>query len=70
MVEKDLAQGFEIKLKIDQNNKLIDSLFQPNQFVLNNTIAKLLQENLELQKQCPHFFEDGYCKFCYKEEQN
>ena len=34
-----------IKEKIDENNKIIESLMTPNQFTLNNTIAKLLKEN-------------------------
>ena len=42
----------EIKQKIENNNQIIESLFTPNQFTLNNTIRKLLAENAELQKQC------------------
>lgn len=57
-----------IKEKIDENNKIIESLMTPNQFTLNNTIAKLLKENSKLQKHCNHEFEDGYCIYCYKEE--
>lgn len=68
MLEKDLTTGINIKMKIDENNKIISDLFAPNQFTLNNTIQKLLKENEELQNQCPHLFENGYCKFCYKEE--
>ena len=40
----------------------------PNIFTLNNTVAKLLKENEELQNICNHSFEDGYCIYCYKEE--
>lgn len=58
----------DIKNKIDENNKLIEQLFSPNQFTLNNTVAKLLKENSELQKHCAHYFEDGYCVYCYMEE--
>ena len=32
-----------------------------NIFTLNNTVAKLLKENEELQNICNHSFEDGYC---------
>lgn len=58
----------EIKEKIDQNNKVIEALFSPNVFTLNNTVAALLAENEQLQSQCEHNFVDGYCEFCYKEE--
>ena len=58
----------EIKQKIESNNQIIESLFTPNQFTLNNTVRKLLAENAELQKKCQHQYEGGYCIYCYKEE--
>ena len=58
-----------IKEKIDENNKIIESLMTPNQFTLNNTIAKLLKENSNLQKHCKHQFDNGYCIYCYKEKE-
>lgn len=58
-----------IKELIDRNNALIEKIMTPNVFTLNNTVADLLQENAELQKQCTHEFEDGYCVYCYKEEE-
>lgn len=58
-----------IKEKINENNKFIESLLTPNQFTLNNTIAKLLKENSDLQKHCKHQFVNGYCIYCCKEEQ-
>ena len=61
--------NLEIKEKIDQNNKLIETLLNPNTFTLNNTIKDLLKENDELQAQCQHSFVDGYCEYCYMEEQ-
>ena len=62
-------KGLEIKQKIDENNKIIETLLTPNQFTLNNTIAKLLEENQKLQDECKHKFEDGYCIYCYKEKE-
>lgn len=61
-------KGLEIKQKIDENNKIIGTLLTPNQFTLNNTIAKLLKENQQLQNECNHDFQDGYCVYCYKEK--
>lgn len=58
-----------IKEQIDRNNALIEKIMTPNVFTLNNTVADLLQENAELQKKCTHEFEDGYCIYCYKEEE-
>ena len=60
--------GIDIKNKIDENNKIIESLITPNIFTLNNTVSQLLSENERLQKQCRHEFRDGYCIYCYKEE--
>jgi hypothetical protein len=61
--------NLEIKEKIDLNNGIIEKLLNPNQFTLNNTVKDLLKENDELQKQCTHNFVDGYCEYCYMEEQ-
>ena len=61
--------NLEIKEKIDLNNSIIEKLLNPNQFTLNNTVKDLLKENDELQKQCTHNFIDGYCEYCYMEEQ-
>lgn len=62
--------GIDIKNKIDENNKIIESLITPNIFTLNNTVSQLLSENERLQKQCKHEFRDGYCIYCYKEDAN
>lgn len=66
--ENYILNNAEIKRQIDTNNKIIESMLSPNVFTLNNTVAQLLKENEILQQQCGHFFEDGYCIFCYKEE--
>lgn len=60
--------GIDIKNKIDENNKIIESLLTPNVFTLNNTVSQLLKENKQLQEQCQHEFRDGYCIYCYKEK--
>lgn len=60
--------NLEIYEKICLNNKLIEEAIALNKFTLNNTVADLLKENAELQKQCTHHFVDGYCEYCYKEE--
>ena len=60
--------NLEIKEEIDRNNKLIQDLLNPSEFILNNTIRDLLKANEELQAQCTHNFVDGYCEYCYIEE--
>ena len=62
--------GLEIKERIDFNNKLIEEAISPNIFTLNNTVTKLLKENEELQNQCSHEYEEGYCIYCYKEKED
>lgn len=63
-------QGLEIKRKIDENNKIIESLMTPSVFTLNNTIAELLTENRKLQDECEHVFEEGFCVYCMKMEED
>lgn len=62
--------NLQIKEKIDMNNKTIESLLNPSVFTLNNTVKALLQENDDLQALCKHNFVDGFCEYCYKEEEN
>lgn len=61
--------NIEIKEAIDRNNQIIQSIFSPSGFTLNNTISQLLDENRALQAKCKHEFENGYCIYCYKEEE-
>lgn len=60
----------QIKEKIDANNLMIRTLMKPNSFVLNPMIASLLKENLKLQQECKHEFENGKCIYCYMEEKD
>lgn len=64
-----MLHNLEIKSKIDANNKIIEELMQPNTFTLNNVIAELLEENRRLQSECEHEYENGYCAFCYRAEE-
>lgn len=58
----------EIKKQIDLYNKQIEDCFYPNQFTLNGEIKKINEAIKNLQNQCPHEYENGYCKYCYKSE--
>jgi hypothetical protein len=60
--------NLEIKKEIDKNNKLIQDILNPSEFTLNNTVRDLLRANEELQMLCTHSFVDGYCEYCYLEE--
>ena len=40
-----------------------------NVFTLNNTVSELLRQNRELQAECSHHFVNGYCEYCYKDEE-
>lgn len=60
--------GEEIKAIVEENNRTIETLMKPNQFVLNNMIRDLLEANAKLQRQCPHKFLNGYCEYCLMEE--
>lgn len=62
--------GFQIREKIDKNNAEINQNFRPEVFVLDTRIAKLIQENNQLRKQCEHKFENGICVYCDYEEES
>ena len=62
--------GEEIAKKINENERKIESLLNPAQFILSKEIRDLLDENMELKEQCPHKFVNGICEFCHKEEKN
>ena len=66
--EVNMLTGEQIKTLIEANNQKIEEIMKPNQFVLNNMIKELLEDNARLQKQCPHDFEEGYCNFCFMRE--
>ena len=61
--------NLEIHEKIKQNNELIEKALTPGQFTLNNVVAQLLKENMDLQNQCSHNFVDGYCEYCFIEKE-
>lgn len=60
--------GEEIKRKIETNNELIEKILDVGQFILNERIVSLAEENDALQKVCPHEYEDGLCIYCSAEE--
>lgn len=59
-----------IKRLIDEYNKEIKDLLNPNIFLLNNDIKDILEKIKELQSACPHEFENGYCNHCYLSEKD
>lgn len=54
--------GNEIRKKIDENNKIINSI-EPY-FTLNNKKWAALNENHQLRMECKHVFKDGVCIYC------
>lgn len=55
----------QIRKQIDANNEAIAKALNPSQFILNNIVADLLEENTKLRKHCKHEFdEDGFCIWC------
>ena len=57
-----------IAQKIKAKYKEIEDNFQPDSFVLNPKIAQLYQEIEDIRKECNHEYENGYCKYCEKGE--
>lgn len=60
--------GPEIKAKIDDLELQIRQVINPGEFVLNQSLMDLLQQEKELRMQCPHEYENRRCIYCYKKE--
>lgn len=60
--------GEEIREKVLFNNQRIQELLDPSVFILQPEVQELLEENEELQAQCPHIFQEGKCIYCGKTE--
>jgi len=54
--------GNEIRERIDINKIRINMAL--TKFILTDEVNKLMQENEELRKQCPHHFVNGVCEYC------
>lgn len=60
--------GSEIFSLVTVKRALLEDLIDPTSFVLNPEVETIRKEIEELQKNCPHEFVDGECKYCGKEE--
>lgn len=61
--------GPEIFSLVTKKRQRIEELFDPTTFVLNKEVEVLQQDIAELQKECPHKYDEGVCKYCGKEEE-
>jgi hypothetical protein len=61
--------GPEIFSLVTKKRQRIEELVDPTTFVLNKEIEALQQDIAELQKECPHEYNKGVCKYCGKEEE-
>lgn len=60
--------GLEIFSLVTKKKQRIEELLDPTTFVLNKEVVELQNDIAELQKECPHEYENGTCKYCGKEE--
>lgn len=60
----------QIKELIDAKEEKIEELLDPSAFTLSPQIQQLTKEIKQLQNQCTHSFEVGYCKYCCIKEKN
>lgn len=60
--------GPEIFSLVTKKKERIEELIDPTVFVLNKEVVELQNDIAELQKDCPHEFNEGVCKYCGKEE--
>ena len=57
--------GEQIKLRIEELNHQIREMIMPSFYTLNNGVTILMDEIKDLQKECPHEWdEDGFCIYC------
>ena len=61
-IQETIAQKIKAKYKEIEDN------FQPDSFVLNPKTAQLYQEIEDIRRECKHEYENGYCKYCEKGE--
>lgn len=56
----------EIKIAIDANLATVQRLVEAGsgQFVLNERVLELLNENTKLAQMCEHEFKNGFCIYC------
>ena len=59
----------ERKERIDFLNQQIEKCLSPNIFTLNNIVLELQKEIWDLQQECNHKYNEGYCEYCYKAEE-
>ena len=60
----------DIRIRINELSKEVESLMDPTTFVLNPRIGEINQEIEELQAKCQHHFVEGMCEFCDMEAVN
>lgn len=60
--------GLEIFSLVTVKRALLEDLIDPTSFVLNPEVENIRKEIEKLQKDCPHEFVNGECKYCGKEE--
>ena len=58
----------ERKERIDFLNQQIEKCLSPNIFTLNNIVLELQKEIWDLQQECNHKYNEGYCEYCYKKK--
>ena len=57
--------GEQIKLRIEEINHQIREMIMPSFYTLNNGVTILMNEIKDLQKECPHEWdENGFCIYC------
>ena len=60
-----LMTGEQIKLRIEEINHQIREMIMPSFYTLNNGVTVLMDEIKDLQKNCPHEWdEDCFCIYC------
>lgn len=57
--------GEKIRQEIQNNNEKIYSLLDPETFVLNSEVKRLMERNKQLRAICEHEYnQDGFCIYC------
>ena len=62
-------EQYEIKQRVDELMAEVKAAIAVNTFVLNPDIEEKMKEIKELQSTCTHEFDNGYCLYCYKADE-
>lgn len=67
-IDKFTKEQLDIYTRVKTIEDRLIEISDPTQFVLNPEIQTLIDQLVDVQGQCSHIFEDGFCVICGRPE--